>query len=205
MQLNKTERPIIPSYKALGGKEIWLTFDDGPHPVNTKKVLSVLAAHEIKATFFLIGKNCKLYPDTMKLVSLGGHRIGNHTFGHKKLTTLTRTQIRDEIVKTEALIAPFMHGRKLFRPPYGAHNALVDDVAADLGYRLVIWNVDTVDWNKDFRPDKWVQHGINQIKARQNSVVLNHDIYRSTAGNLDLFIQKIKAISGAKFQPASSL
>jgi hypothetical protein len=62
-----------------------------------------------------------------------------------------------------------------------------------------------VDWNADFRPDKWVQHGISQIKARQNSVVLNHDIYRSTAENLDLFIQKIKAISGAKFQPASSL
>jgi peptidoglycan-N-acetylglucosamine deacetylase len=205
MPLVKTDRSIIPSYKAIGGKEIWLTFDDGPHPVNTKKVVSVLAAHGIKAVFFMIGRNCKLHPETVKLVADGGHRIGNHSYNHKKMTTLTKTQIKDEIVRTEALIAPFMHGRKLFRPPYGAHNALVDDVAAELGYRLVIWNVDTVDWNKDFRPDKWVQHGINQIKARQNSVVLNHDIYRSTAGNLDLFIQKIKAISGSKFQPASSL
>lgn len=201
----KTDGPIVPKYSATGGKEIWLTFDDGPSPVHTKKVLSTLAGHHIKATFFLIGKHCELYPDTVKLVADGGHRIGNHTYDHKKLTTLTRGQIRDEIVKTEALIAPFMRGRKLFRPPYGAHNALVDDVAAELGYRVVIWNVDTVDWNKDFRPDKWVQHGINQIKARQSSVVLNHDIYRSTAGNLDLFIQKIKAISGAKFQPAASL
>jgi peptidoglycan-N-acetylglucosamine deacetylase len=205
MPLAKTERPVIPSYRAIGGREIWLTFDDGPNPVHTKKVLSVLAAHGIKAVFFMIGRHCKLYPDTIKRVADAGHRIGNHTFNHKKLTILSRAQIKEEIVSTEALIAPFMHGRKLFRPPYGAHNALVDDVAAELGYRLVIWNVDTVDWSKDFRPDKWVDHGIRQIKARQNSVVLNHDIYRSTAGNLDLFIQKIKAISGAKFQPAASL
>jgi peptidoglycan/xylan/chitin deacetylase (PgdA/CDA1 family) len=205
MPLAKTERPIVPIYKAIGGKEIWLTFDDGPHPVNTKKVLSVLAAHGIKATFFMVGRNCKLYPDTLKLVADGGHRIGNHTYNHPKLTTLTRARIKDELLKTEALIAPFMHGRKLFRPPYGAHNALVDDVASDLGYRTIIWNVDTVDWSADFKPDKWVQHGINQIKARQNSVVLNHDIWRTTAGNLDLFIRKIKAISGAKFQPAASL
>jgi peptidoglycan/xylan/chitin deacetylase (PgdA/CDA1 family) len=184
---------------------VWLTFDDGPSAVHTKKVLSVLSAHQIKAVFFMIGRNCKIYPDTVKLVADAGHRIGNHTYNHKKLTALTKAQIRDEIIRTEALIAPYMHGRKLFRPPYGAHNALVDDVAAELGYRTVIWNVDTVDWNADFRPDKWVQHGISQIKARQNSVVLNHDIYRSTAGNLDLFIQKIKAISGAKFQLASSL
>lgn len=205
MPLSKTERPVIPSYKAIGGKEIWLTFDDGPHPVNTKKVLSVLAAHGIKAAFFVIGRHCALYPDTLKLVAGGGHRICNHTYNHPKLTTLSRARIREEIVKTEKLIAPFVKGRKLFRPPFGAHNAIVDEVVAELGYRLVIWNVDTVDWSADFKPDKWVQHGISQIKARQSSLVLNHDIHRTTAANLGLFIQKIKAISGAKFQPASSL
>lgn len=205
MPAAKTERSIVPRYKAAGGKEIWLTFVDGPHPVHTKKILKTLAAHGIKATFFVIGRHCALYPDTLKLLADGGHRIGNHTYNHPKLTTLSRAKIKEELVKTEALIAPFMHGKKLFRPPYGAHNALVDEVVADLGYRLVIWNVDTVDWSADFKPDKWVQHGINQIKARQSSVVLNHDIWRTTAGNLDLFIRKIKAINGAKFQPAASL
>ena len=205
MPIVKTERAIVPNDKTLGGKQVWLTFDDGPHPLNTKKVLKTLAAHQIKATFFVIGKHCKLYPDTLKLIAEGGHRIGNHTYNHPNLTRLTRAKIRDEILKTEALIAPFMHGKKLFRPPYGAHNAPVDEVVAELGYRLVIWNVDTVDWSADFKPDKWVQHGVSQIKARQSSVVLNHDIWRTTAGNLDLFIQKIKAIKGAKFQPAASL
>jgi peptidoglycan-N-acetylglucosamine deacetylase len=199
------ERHVIPRLRAVGGKEIWLTFDDGPHPARTKKVLSVLAKHGIKATFFMIGQNCRLNPGTIKLVADAGHRIGNHSYTHPQLTKLSRARIREEIVKTEALIAPFMHGKKLFRPPYGAHNALVDEVVAELGYRLVIWNVDTLDWSADFKPDKWVQHGINQIKARQNSVVLNHDIQRTTGLNLDLFIQKIKAISGAKFQPPASL
>ena len=205
MPVAKTERPVIPKYAIAGGKEVWLTFDDGPHPANTKKVLSVLAAHEIKATFFMVGKNCALYPQTLKLVAEGGHRIGNHTYKHPKLTTLTRAKVKEEILKTEAIIAPYMKGKKLFRPPYGAHNAMIDEVVAELGYRLVIWNVDTVDWSANFKPDKWVQHGINQIKARQNSVVLNHDIWRTTAGNLDLFITKIKAIKGAKIQAAATL
>ena len=139
------------------------------------------------------------------MIADGGHRIANHTYNHPNLATLTRAKIRDELVKTEALIAPYVKGRKLFRPPYGAHNALVDDVVAELGYRLVMWNVDTIDWSPNFKPDKWVQHGVNQIKARQSSLVLNHDIHRTTAANLDLFIQKIKAIRGAKFQPAASL
>ncbi len=198
-------KPIVPSYKAAGAKEIWLTFDDGPHPTNTKKTVATLAAHQISAVFFVVGRNCALYPQTLKLVADGGHRIANHTYTHPNLTTLSRAKIKEELLKTERIIAPFMDGRKLFRPPYGAHNAAVDDVAADLGYRLVLWNVDTVDWSAKFKPDKWVQHGVNQIKARQSSVVLNHDIHRTTAGNLDLFIRKIKAIKGAKFKPAAIL
>jgi peptidoglycan/xylan/chitin deacetylase (PgdA/CDA1 family) len=153
----------------------------------------------------VVGRNCVLYPQTLKLVVDAGHRIANHTYTHPNLTTLTRAKIKEELLKTEKIISPFMHGRKLFRPPYGAHNAAVDDVAADMGYRLVLWSVDTIDWSPNFKPDKWVQHGVNQIKARQSSVVLNHDIHRTTAGNLDLFIRKIKAISGAKFKPAATL
>jgi peptidoglycan/xylan/chitin deacetylase (PgdA/CDA1 family) len=205
MPVTRTERPITPTYKAAGGKEIWLTFDDGPHPTHTKKVLNVLAAHQVKATFFVIGRNCAFYPSTLKAIAEGGHRICNHTYNHPKLTTLNRARIKEEILKTEALIAPYIKGRKLFRPPYGAHNATVDEVVAELGYRLVIWNVDTVDWSAHYKPDKWVQHGINQIKARQSSVVLNHDIWKTTADNLDTFLQKIKAIRGAKFQPAATL
>lgn len=201
----REEKLTVPRYSAAGSKEIWLTFDDGPQAVHTKKVLSVLAQHGVKATFFVVGRNCKINPQTLKDTFNAGHRIANHTYSHSKLTALSRAKVRDEILKTETLIAPYLRGRKLLRPPYGAHNAMVDDVAAELGYRMVLWNVDTLDWSPDFKPDKWVSHGIAQIKARHTSVVLNHDIHRTTAANLDTFISRIKAISGAKIQPAASL
>jgi peptidoglycan-N-acetylglucosamine deacetylase len=201
----RAPRPIAPPYTAPGPKEIWLTFDDGPHHAHTKKTLEVLAAHKLSAVFFVIGRHCALYPDTLKLIAAGGHRIGNHTYNHPKLTTLSRAKVKSELLKTEALIAPYMRGRKLFRPPYGAHNAMVDEVVAELGYRTVIWNVDTVDWSPDYKPAKWVNHGIAQIRRRQSSVVLAHDFQKTTAAHLELFIRKIKAISRAQLQPAVSL
>jgi peptidoglycan/xylan/chitin deacetylase (PgdA/CDA1 family) len=198
-------KPVVPKYAAAGAKRVWLTFDDGPHRTNTPRVLDTLAAHGIKATFFLIGKNCAFYPVVLRRIADEGHRIANHSYSHANLTLLTRQKIKDELRKTEALIGPYVKGKKLFRPPYGAHNALVDEVVAELGYRLVLWNVDTLDWSAKFKPRKWVQHGINQIKARQTSVVLNHDIHRTTAANLGSFIRKIKAIRGVVLQKAADL
>lgn len=94
---------------------------------------------------------------------------------------------------------------KLFRPPYGAHNATVDAVVASLGYRTILWNVDTVDWSKAFQPDRWVDHGTAQIAARSSSLALNHDIHRTTAANLDRFLRRIKAIRGATFGKPNTL
>lgn len=196
---------VRPVYRVAGQRSVWLTFDDGPKPGTTPKVLDVLAAHGITAVFFLIGKQAALHPELVKRIAREGHRIGNHTYNHPKLTSLSRARVKEEIVKTEQLIKPYVSGRKLFRPPYGAHNAMVDDVTASLGYRTIIWNVDTVDWNRAYQPTRWVQHGIDQIKARSESVVLNHDIWKSTADNLDLFIRRIKAIGNVRFRKAAEL
>lgn len=196
---------VQPKYRVAGTRSVWLTFDDGPKPATTAKVLDILSAHGITAVFFVIGKQAALHPEIIKRIAREGHRIGNHTYGHPKLTTLTRAQVKSELVRTEQLIKPYMTGRKLFRPPYGAHNAMVDDVVAGLGYRTVIWNVDTVDWNRAYQPTKWVQHGLNQIRARSDSVVLNHDIWKSTADNLDLFIRRIKALGNVRFRKAAEL
>ena len=90
---------------ALATKRVWLTFDDGPHPANTDKVLATLAQHGIKATFFVVGENVKARKPVVQRVFDAGHRIGNHSYSHPNLTTLTDAQIRDQIVKTEALIS----------------------------------------------------------------------------------------------------
>jgi peptidoglycan/xylan/chitin deacetylase (PgdA/CDA1 family) len=198
-------RAFAPRYKAAGVREVWLTFDDGPHGANTPKVLDTLAAHGITATFFIVGRQAAAYPQIVRRIAREGHRIGNHTYNHPDLRKISRAKVRDEIAKTESHVAPYMKGRKLLRPPYGAHNADVDDVVASLGYRLVLWNIDPQDWNKAYRPTKWMDLAMSQIRARSHAVVLAHDIHRSTAANLDTLIRRIKKLPGTRFMAAASL
>jgi peptidoglycan-N-acetylglucosamine deacetylase len=198
-------RALVPKYRSTGTRTVWLTFDDGPHKSHTGKILGVLEQHKITATFFVVGKHCRLCPDVLEKVSAAGHRIANHTYSHPDLTKLSPAEVKAEIKQTETLIARYVKGPKLFRPPYGAHNSAIDRVIREMGYRLVFWNVDTVDWNKDYKPKKWVAHGVNQIRSRSSSVVLNHDIHRTTADHLNEFIVKIRALGNVRFGAPSDL
>jgi len=103
-------------------------------------------------------------------------------------------------MKTEELIALYLGKEKLLRPPYGAHNSLVEKVSKNLGYQLCFWNVDTLDWKESHRPDGWVSHGLAQFNGRDNRIVLNHDIHESTADHLDLFISEIIALGPTRFE-----
>jgi peptidoglycan/xylan/chitin deacetylase (PgdA/CDA1 family) len=198
-------KALVPKYRAEGTRTVWLTFDDGPHKTYTEKVLKVLDKHKIKATFFVIGKHCALCSEVLKNTAAAGHRIANHTYNHPDLRKLSAAKVKEEVKRTGAIIAPYVKSEKIIRPPYGAHNANVDRVLAGLGYRIVIWNVDTVDWNKAYQPAKWVSHGVAQVKARKSSVVLNHDIHRTTAEHLDSFITKIKALGNVRFGAPADL
>jgi peptidoglycan-N-acetylglucosamine deacetylase len=176
-----------------------LTFDDGPHEKQTDRVVRTLSDHKINATFFVVGQNAAAFPEIVARVAAGGHRIGNHSYSHPDLTKLSAEEIESEIMKTEKLIAPYLGKEKLLRPPYGAHNSLVDKVAKDLGYQLCFWNVDTLDWNESYRPDGWVSHGVAQFKGRDKTIVLNHDVHETTADHLDLFISEIIALGPTRF------
>ena len=103
-------------------------------------------------------------------------------------------------MKTEELIALYLGKEKLLRPPYGAHNSLVEKVSKNLGYQLCFWNVDTLDWKESHRPDGWVSHGLAQFNGRDDAIVLNHDIHESTADHLDLFISEIIALGPTRFE-----
>jgi peptidoglycan/xylan/chitin deacetylase (PgdA/CDA1 family) len=127
-----------------------------------------------------------------------GHQIGNHTYSHLRLTELTEHQIRYEILKTERLIGDRDKGIKILRPPYGAYNSLVDQVALELGYRLVLWNVDTGDWDPNYH-DRWVKHAMKQIVTRENSVVLAHDNQTTTVKRIGAFIAQIQKLPGSSF------
>lgn len=133
-----------------GGREekrIALTFDDGPHPRYTPRILELLEKHGIKATFFMIGCNAKLYPEVVKAVDSGGHEIGNHTFSHPHMKRITAEALKEEIKKTEAVFEALGVAKPhLFRPPEGFRSAQQIKATEELGYRMVVWSLDTHDW-----------------------------------------------------------
>lgn len=186
-------------------KKIWLTFDDGPRQTQTEIVLDTLARFDIRATFFIVGNLIAKHSERIKRILGEGHRIGNHTFDHVRLVDQDQATIIDQIKMTEQALAPFQKPDLIMRPPYGAHDALVDRTIAELGYRQVLWSVDTLDWSSKYQPGGWVQHGVEQIKKRKNSIVLMHDIHATTANNLGLFIEQINLLGDTEFESPTTL
>ena len=181
-------------------REILFTFDDGPNPSTTPKLLDILAKHNIKAMFFVVGQRLNNATGRSIMVRAynDGHFICNHTYSHKDLKTLSSSKIREELRRTRDLIGEYAHDYNFFRPPYGSINARVSSVLQEEGYMNILWSVDTMDW-KYKRNGSWVDYGMDQIKARQDSLVLMHDIHKSTVDNVERLINRIKRIPNSKF------
>ena len=182
-----------------GGREVLLTFDDGPHPTLTLKLLDCLKENDAKGVFFVLGERvaAKGGKAIVQRAFDEGHRIGNHTYAHPDLTKLSGEKVRDELKRTEDLIAEFLTDHKLFRPPFGAHNQTVDEVVRELGYHMVLWNVDSEDWRK--KPDGWIDPSVTSIRHRGYSTFLCHDIHASTVNNFPAFLKKVGALPKARF------
>lgn len=152
-----------------------LTFDDGPDPEWTPKILEVLARHEARATFFMIGKRAAKHPELVRRVAGGGHAIGNHSWDHPSFPLLKGRWRRAQIRWAGEALKPY--GEKLFRPPYG-HQSLGSRLdAARLGYRVVTWTVNAEDWRDD--PADAL---VSRVRARlvPGSLLLFHDSLFST-------------------------
>jgi peptidoglycan/xylan/chitin deacetylase (PgdA/CDA1 family) len=164
------------------GQSIHLTFDDGPHPVATPKVLDVLRNRKVRATFFLVGTHVAQYPELAQRIVQEGHSIGNHTYSHPVLFLKAKTLQANEIGEADKLIADLVGVRPLcFRPPYGYfdHNTL--GVAREMIHKVVMWDVDSRDF--DNHPNSAVVEKVGR-KATHGSIVLFHDNH-STEGKID--------------------
>src|SRR5258708_33504042 len=123
-----------------------LTFDDGPQPIFTPQILSVLQLYGVQATFFCIGSQVQEYPESVRNLYESGNVIGNHAWSHPDLTSLSPAAIRWQIGSTsDALRQVTGVEPTLFRPPYGATNATVRSIAAQLGLAQIAWTIDTDD------------------------------------------------------------
>jgi peptidoglycan/xylan/chitin deacetylase (PgdA/CDA1 family) len=130
---------------------VLLTFDDGPDKVSTPVILDILDKHEIKAVFFDSGKHLekKENRQILRRIAAEGHTVGNHAYSHVDLTQHTNQQIRSEIMDTQEMLGQASITGRLFRPPFGAVNANTNQVLRDLGFAVLMWNVDPRDWSGD--------------------------------------------------------
>ena len=147
-----------------------LTFDDGPHPEFTPRLLDILERHQAQATFFMIGQAARQYPEIVQRAALAGHTIGNHSWDHPSFPLVSRRERRRQIRACEQAIAPY--GRRLFRPPYGHQDKASRLDVLFLGYQVVTWNVVAYDW-LDYDAN-WI---VKQVEAqlKPGSIVLFHD------------------------------
>ncbi len=131
-----------------GSKLIALTYDDGPNDPHTLRLLEVLAKHNVRATFFMIGRFAQQRPDLARAVAEVGHVIGNHTFTHPLLIFKSEAETRSELVDCQqALQDAIGKPAKLFRPPFGGRRPATLRIARFLGLQPVMWNVTGYDWN----------------------------------------------------------
>lgn len=140
---------IVYAENPSSAKQIALTFDDGPHPTQTDRILAVLSRYDIRATFFTVGSNAKEHPNVLRRVIAAGHEIGNHTYSHILLSERNTDEFFCDVIKNdEFLQEEFGIKTMLLRPPGGAYTAKAIDKSAALGYKYVLWawRTDTRDW-----------------------------------------------------------
>lgn len=127
--------------------QVAITFDDGPNPVITPQVLTVLKEKNAKATFFLLGKNAESYPELVQQIYAAGHEIGNHTYSHQRMTRLSQDGLKAELQHTDAILFNITGEKpRLVRPPDNAYNAKIVSQAQQCGYQFILWSIDTRDW-----------------------------------------------------------
>lgn len=151
-----------------------LTFDDGPNPPYTNRILQVLQEQHVPATFFLVGRAVQAYPSVVRQEVQDGHAVGNHTWDHAHLIVMRRSDIRKTLERTDAAIyqAARVH-TNLLRPPFGARDWLVMQAAHSLGYTVVMWSVPLArDW--EYPPARVIAQRILP-GVKDGSIIVLHD------------------------------
>ena len=153
-------------------KMVALTFDDGPHPVYTERLLDGLKKRNVKATFFLIGKSADKYPELVKRMAEEGHLIGNHTMDHVQLNHKTYEEAIEQIRQSNQIISQITgQTPQYIRPPFGEWSK---ELQEEVDMTAVLWDVDPVDWKV-----KNTEIVVKRIlkNARDGDIILLHDVY----------------------------
>ncbi|MCR5533491.1 MAG: polysaccharide deacetylase family protein [Paludibacteraceae bacterium] len=178
------------------GKAVYLTFDDGPIPEVTPKVLAILDRYHIKATFFMVGENIDKHPDIFAQVVQAGHAIGNHTYNHLKGWSTPFHQYMANVaqwenaVNRQSIVPRQSSNRQLFRPPYGKATLRQRIALHRLGYRLIYWDILTRDYEAMRTPQAMLEQ--IQRETRPGSIINFHDSLKSNERMLTVLPQAIE-------------
>ena len=184
------------------GKAVYLTFDDGPIPEVTPKVLDILDRYGVKATFFMVGENIDKHPDVFERVVKAGHAIGNHTYNHLKGWKFSKAEYIANVKKWEEAVERHwtldIGHRTLFRPPYGRTWIWQRRAVKALGYEIYLWDVLTRDYDKNRTPEAMLE----QIKrqTRPGSIINFHDSIKSNERMLQVLPQAIEWIQSQGYE-----
>jgi peptidoglycan/xylan/chitin deacetylase (PgdA/CDA1 family) len=169
------------------GRCLALTFDDGPNPVATPMILDILERQQVPATFFVVGTRAATQGATLRRMYLDGNEIGNHSWSHANMSTLSTDQVMAQINQTQsAVVLAGVPAPRLFRPPYGAVSNTMRTV---IPMTFAMWNIDPLDWQE--RDPNKVRDRI-LAEAKPGGVVDMHDIYLTTAQALESAIIELK-------------
>ncbi|WP_178987328.1 polysaccharide deacetylase family protein [Winogradskyella schleiferi] len=179
-------------------KALYLTFDDGPTPEITDWVLQTLKDYDAKATFFCIGNNIEKYPEIFQNTIAKGHAIGNHTYNHLKGWKHKTKDYVDDVEKTQDLInSKFQISEiknrdskivNLFRPPYGKFKSKQSKLIQELGYKIVMWDVLSYDWDQSVTEETCLKNVTST--AQEGSIIVFHDSIKASR-NLKYVLPKV--------------
>jgi peptidoglycan/xylan/chitin deacetylase (PgdA/CDA1 family) len=178
-----TRRKPVSSYA-------YLTFDDGPHPEHTPRVLELLARHEIRATFFVRGDHAKHHEEVAKRIVAAGHSIGNHSYSHPPFVSISLERQAQEMDRTEVVLTA-LDGRKrhLFRPPRGRPTLGTIALCLQRRYPMALWTHDSRDYALDTTA---VIQRMSAVRIAPGDILLFHDDTATAAAALDVLLPRWK-------------
>ena len=169
--------------------KVYLTFDDGPIPEITEWTLNQLQQHNAKATFFCIGDNIRKYPEIFNKVIASGNSIGNHTFNHLNgWKTETSDYIENTKLCTTEISKLKTKNYQLFRPPYGKIKPSQFKPLRKLGYKIIMWDIISYDFDSTITPEKCLENVLKNVKS--GSIIVFHDS-KKAFNNLEYSLPRI--------------
>ena len=156
-------------------KVVALTFDDGPNPVETPMMLDLLDRHQVKATFFMMGRSVERWPDAAREVLARGHEIGNHSYSHPRLVFMSPARVREEIERTDALLRGIgVTGEIFFGPPHGSRFIVLPYVLMQMKRTAVYSYTDPEEWKRP-PASVMVERVLRQVRPGSRGRLSRHD------------------------------